>query len=502
MKVTISNYRGIRADRPISLELRSDIQFIVGRNNTGKSSLLRFFSELKPVLSIGFDPQVNPTTLQANIQPYFWDAIANRDSIDAPMTVLIETDLAKWKLKITPHGSHHTQIVNVEFRASEYMSPEAVKRAALIFSKTLYFGSVRNTAYSGNNPVHNVVSGTNLISTWATWSTGEDIKHQLATKKLEHEIRDLFGFREFSMKVNDGRNALKVTYDDGTFSLTELGDGLSHFITVLANALISEPSFILIDEPENGLHPQLQTTFVQTLAKKCSRGLLATSHSLALARTVADKVLLCSKNVTTGTQLFSDGAISHSTLTQELTELSYAQALDIQEQNLLLVEGRTDVKTFREILGHFGIEKRFIVLPLAGGSFLNGDVNSYEVELAELKKVGAKSINVIIDSEKESESSPLEASRAAFVSLSQRLGFNIHVTARRSIENYFSEAALRQALRDQSKTALTEFETFSQGKGWAKARNWQIAAAMTRKDLENTDLGQFVLTVLAPKAAF
>ena len=97
------------------------------------------------------------------------------------------------------------------------------------------------------------------------------------------------------MSVSQNRDHLLITTDEGRFKLDELGDGLSHFIVVLGNAMIKRPAWILIDEPEIGLHPKMQELFVRVLASKARHGLIATSHSVGLARSVADQVLMMTK---------------------------------------------------------------------------------------------------------------------------------------------------------------------------------------------------------------
>ncbi len=46
-KIKISNYRNISRENPIELEIEKGTIFIVGRNNIGKSNILKFFYEFR-----------------------------------------------------------------------------------------------------------------------------------------------------------------------------------------------------------------------------------------------------------------------------------------------------------------------------------------------------------------------------------------------------------------------------------------------------------------------
>lgn len=154
---------------------------------------------------------------------------------------------------------------------------------------------------------------------------------------------------------------------------------------------------------------------------------------------------------------------------------------------VLLVEGPTEVPTIQRWLRLYGIEHEVVLLPLGGSSLINA---SSGAALAEIKRVTER-VSVVIDSEREAEGAPLEASRQAFVDECEKLGFDVHVVQRRALENYFTDAAVKEVKGD-SYRALGEYEQLSPLEpGWGKNENWRIAAEMTRDDLDSTDLGDF-----------
>jgi hypothetical protein len=87
--------------------------------------------------------------------------------------------------------------------------------------------------------------------------------------------------------------------------------------------------------------------------------------------------------------------------------------------------------------------------------------------------------------------SPRGQPRQDFVSVCSNLSPQIkcHVLVRRSIENYFTDAAVN-AVRGAS--ALGHYDRAP--KPW-KVDNWRIAEQMTRADIDTTDLGQFLASI-------
>lgn len=501
MQIELSNYRAIRPEHPLVLDLSSGITFLLGRNNVGKSTVLRFFSELRPLFERKLDPRTS-ADFEIETALTCWDSLAHRQGVNGALVLKVTDGPSAWKYEIRHAGpSQHTNKLHVHYKPMNYANDnDVVNRAHQIFRGVLAFGPLRSTTFSGFMPALGAATGSQFVNTWAEWSAGPDIQKRAATRQLEREIQALFNFSDFKLTLNNERNELIADYDDGSFKLSELGEGLSHFIVVLANALIRQPTLILIDEPENGLHPQLQATFVQTLARKATHGLIAASHSMALARHVADTVLYCTKSDSRGFSATAHHSFAPHRLIDELREMSYSQQIEAGEQNLLLVEGRTDIKAYRELLKLYGLEQRFILVSLGGGEFFASDPALIKEELSELSALGAKSISAIIDSERPSASAPLERRRQTFADVACGLGFDVHVLERRALENYFTAAAIQTEF-GQNCQELAPYEKRGAGASWPKSGNWRVVARQSLADFSGTDLGKFVQDKLVPKAS-
>ncbi|MCT8139278.1 ABC transporter ATP-binding protein [Anaerobacillus sp. CMMVII] len=80
--------------------------------------------------------------------------------------------------------------------------------------------------------------------------------------------------------------------------ISKLSKGMRQRL-LLAQALVSKPKLILLDEPTNGLDPQWVKTFIEILLdlKKNGQGILFSTHNLAVAEEVADQVIFLKNGI-------------------------------------------------------------------------------------------------------------------------------------------------------------------------------------------------------------
>jgi energy-coupling factor transporter ATP-binding protein EcfA2 len=367
------------------------------------------------------------------------------------------------------------------------------------FSNTFYIPPLRSLSAQLTGQHRDIILGQQFIQQWDNWANGNSIRQRTQIETLKGELRELFQFSRFDIHPSVGNDSLLITTDDGTFRLEELGDGIAHFILVLGNVLMKQPNLILIDEPENGLHPRMQEMFIRTLASKSRFGLLAASHAVGLARSVGDHIFSLTRDSVNGPRLSPFGEHHPLTISQSLTELGYSQFAEIGGNNLLLVEGRTDVKAFREILRKYGIEHHFIIWSLGGAEFIGlQDKSRFMDELNELPRLNPKSISVIFDSERTSAAVPFDPRFQTFYEACKKLGFHIFPTEVHSTENYLKQPAI-DALLGTGFRALQPFEKFgSVGQKWDKNKNWLLFREMKKDDFKATELDKFITATLIP----
>lgn len=505
MKIKICNYRNIPFESPIEFELKEGITFILGPNNVGKSNLLKFFYEFRAIFSHGFHGNIEQTQFNVNLANKY-DQIISRNSKNHGEIIIeiIGQNNHKVTYTIWPSNAEnlHSLSVNVTAKLSDVQASTDESRKLMgevfeVFSKVFLAGVFRTPEMIAAGNSYDLEIGSSFINNWSEWADTGQIQKMNKIKLLKDELRQLFGYTVFEIRTTKEKNNLIITNDDGEFLLTELGAGIGQFILLLAKALFINPSFILIDEPENSLHPKMQEAFVRALASKTKNGLLATSHSVGLARSVADNIYML-------TQYQGNPFLNYygqhytPTIAQSINEMSYSQYVEIGGNNILLVEGRTDIKVFREILRKYGIENSFIILSLGGGEFMLKDRKKIVEELNEIKRLSPKSISVIFDSEKDSESHSLNEKQQNFKEVCESLGFNVFATDRHSTENYLTQDAIKKILGSQY-DALDKYENFnSRTNKWPKEKNWLVVIEMKKEDFVGTELDSFIRSKLVP----
>lgn len=499
IKVQIKNYRSIPLDAPITITLKEGIQFIVGVNNVGKSNLLRFFSEVRQCF-------YQPHTLTNDGESYQelkipFDSMVNQNHQEHSIEFSIECKGIQEKLEINPRGDYKhsrnlyltSSYATLDFRKKS----ERVDRVldmVLVLTKIMYIGATRVSISDAEGKSYDGSVGKRFFREWNSWATGNEKIKMRKISDLVEELKELFGFKVFSISVNSDNSEMIITNDEGAFALNELGTGMSQFIVTLGNALFLNPSFIFIDEPEINLHPKMQEMFVRSLAAKAKYGLIATSHSIGLARSVADDILSLTKE-SGKPKLVPFGRHFHTTIGQSISEMGFSQYTELGANHILLVEGVTDIKCFREILRKWNLDQHFVVMSLGGGDFITDKADIAD-ELKELSRFNAKSISVVFDSERTSRNAVLSDKLAGFKKTCELLNFDVFPTEVHSTENYITQKAIDTVLGKGYKQ-LGPFENFNTvQKKWSKDKNWLMFREMTKEDFNNTELKSFIENVL------
>lgn len=497
LSLTLKNYRPFALDAPMVLDLSEGITFLLGVNNVGKSALLRSFFELRSVMNPGHLESGIGRDAQYNVDlPKPFRHLVHRETPDQPIFVEVVSGGDGWRIEIRPQGGNsENSLCSVKMQPIGQATSQVVELVDAYFGRSMYVGPFRTSAAQVSAALYDVNVGNQFVQTWDAWANSERIDSSEQVRLLVSELRQLFGFSEFAVSVSQQKDQLYITTEDGRFSLSELGDGIAHYIIVLGNAMTRRPGMIFIDEPETGLHPRMQETFVRALATKSKFGLAATSHSIALARSVADVVLTVTRDSRGRRRCVPYGEHRSETLIQSVSELSYSQYAELGGNHLLLVEGRTDIKSFREILRKFDLDQHFIIWSLNGSDWLKSPREKIIDELAELKRLHPISTSVVFDSERTSEQAILDPALRQFHETCIDLGFEVFPTDRHSTENYITQAALDHVL--SGFTALEPFEAFGAAKRkWDKNKNWLLFRCMTKQDFDGTGLGRFVSETL------
>ena len=523
VEVTVSNYRCF-SDTPVRFSLKKGLQAFVGVNNSGKSSLLRLFYELRQVF-VGMSSQQAVVNCLSGDQTYglmplvkdpseiFFDrnerdivvgfemSLPAIDDVPAPsrFEIVLPRATTRWSGRIYVDGSPvvmsglgwiNTTSGFVAARAPQNKAVFGVSPVAELgkmLTRMLYLGPFRNTVnVGGSGDYYDIQIGQPFITSWKTLKTGYQKRQSEATYKLTDDIRRIFGFESLDINASDDGANLQLMIDGKSYKQSEIGSGLIQFILVLVNAAIKNPSYILIDEPELNLHPSLQVDFLTTLASYAEHGVLFATHNLGLARAVSDRVYSVRKVGRDGREVRDFAGTKD--LAAFLGELGFNANQDLGFETVLLVEGPKDVTCVQQLLRHYCKEHQVVLLHLGGSSTINAGCAA---QLDEITRISPK-VHALIDSERTQAGEALAADRQSFADACSKLNIRCHILERRAIENYLPEHAIR-AVKSDKYRQLGHYELLKNlDPAWGKEENWRIARLMTKDDLKDTDLGKFL----------
>jgi ABC-type cobalamin/Fe3+-siderophores transport system ATPase subunit len=357
-----------------------------------------------------------------------------------------------------------------------------------MLSDTIYLGAFRNLINLGSTtPYYDIAVGAGFVAEWSGMKRGSQFVSRSAID-VERALARLFGYER--VEINEGGRSFHVTIDYERHPIEALGGGFSQFFIVLATAAKRRPAILLVDEPELNLHPRLQLEFIAALQSFASSAVLFATHSVGLARVTADDVYVVHRETEGHSRVHTWD--DHPDAAELLGELSFSAYRELGYDSVLLVEGTTDLRALLPFMRDLRRNEKYVMVPLGGGSMIRA---GREPELAELQRL-ADNVVVLIDSERPADGEPLEQSRQAFVDSCHKLGIRSCVLERRALENYFSETAIRRAMRSDKYRALEPFERLEDAPhGWAKADGWKITTEMNVSELDGTDLGAFLGTL-------
>ncbi len=505
--ITLKNYRCFDDQQPAKFTIGTGFTSFVGPNNSGKSSILKVFFELKHFFATSFQFSHSPIQMPEHLGNAQIQAVRDQDEIltnlnDRPMTMEIEFvdfperfgngdklvlnkvlykkyrndsrfevsfGTKKKMLSFNPQFPYVMDAYDLISSSEGRFNYSLLKEGLEKLSNNMFIGSFRNAISEAQGQYFGINIGTAFVSTWSAWKTGDNKRQNDFIQSVTEDIRRIFRFKKLEIGTSDDRKSLKIFINNKSYNIMELGGGLAQFIIVLGNVAISNPSFIFIDEPELGLHPSLQLDFLTSLASYTKEGIVFATHSIGLARSSSERIYTVRQ---IEEKSFVKPFEQIGNLVEFLGEMSFSAYQEIGFKKILLVEGITEIKTFQQFLRLFHKDHDVVFIPLGGSQFKNWKI---EFELGELKRISDQ-IAVIIDSEKQSIDEPLKPEIQQFLDICKKLDFKILVTDLRATENYFTQTSIRAEKNSDKYSSLKPYEKFEESKhGWAKEDNWRIA---------------------------
>lgn len=427
--IHIQNFKGLRN---ISIENLGNINAIVGKNNSGKSSILHAIDMASLALEI-------------NSWNAFEPKLAIRDLFN---------DAGDFSINITYQDNSEIQIkTNDAYRPIKDSNVlENQKFNSILIWPDVAAGMKNRQRPTPRRIIEQVenrnfgeVDSLEILSAIKYYAErGERGLEYDDYKELIDEVK--FYFPDITEVESDRTEDLEpsLTYEEYGRRLDILysGSGLKHFLDVLVKTTISGADVVLIDEPEMGLHPDLQRRFISYLHKleeeKDVQIFLAT-HSQVLLN-YADTLNYYRVRNSSGDRNIS--SVPDDAIHTILRDLGLRPSDVFNQDMCLMVEGASEIVFFEHIIRNL-YEKEFEKVGIGilqyGGLAADGIISG-SIDVSNI--VSAQEYTFWIRDRDNSPNEIPATSSTKFQNALEAESLDCYIWNKREIEYYYPESVL------------------------------------------------------------
>ncbi|MBB4081109.1 putative ATP-dependent endonuclease of OLD family [Lewinella aquimaris] len=196
---------------------------------------------------------------------------------------------------------------------------------------------------------------------------------RIAFERIQSSFVDIVNDTDFDIShIGGGQVALYFKNSSGGwYDADESGIGLRDLLFIVTNCYLTKNDVILIEEPENHIHPAWQRKLLHFLKFKVKPQVIYTTHSSTLLDTSFVDTIFMTKQINGCIHItkVNDKAIA-------LHDLGYLTSDNLLSEVVVLVEGKTDVPVIEEFINTAGIDNSDQIKVISFGH-INGlsDVN-------------------------------------------------------------------------------------------------------------------------------
>lgn len=545
-RLGIKNFRSFDDDG-IYLENLSKINLFIGKNNSGKSNIVKLFQILWSLGNHNNNFLNFPDTLEnqhnrnnKNASFFFryeheelgfpktyrvtYEISGSKGGYDRSISDILKNPITlsqtfkdntfELKKEIVEKYHHeddlirsiliHKNISEVGYTLWEAMEQHYKlsnkKFLENVLAKVVYIPDFRLVQEGSNIVSYNSkINGANIISQLFQMQNpnlGEE-ENKKKLNIIEETLKELLGVNELSLQIPHTKDKIFVVINGKRLALENLGTGISEIVLLCCALLVHENCLVCIEEPEIHLHPELQRKFFQFLFKTKNQYLITTHSNIFLDNSHEDVSIYHVKH--DGEKSIIKYCENESNAFEVIEDLGYKASDLLQANGIIWVEGpsdRTYINKWINLLDSNLKEGIHYTIMFYGGKLLshltlsNNDL-FFEQEFIQLLRINRNAF-VIMDRDGIADKINKTKTR-----ICEEIGNeNFWVTKGREIENYLSMGIINKWCTSKKMTLISS-EIKDENKfdeiivEYAKSKSSyskQIADFFSIEDINKSDL--------------
>lgn len=494
-EVGFTKYKSFRSDSPITIPMDNYVTLIIGRNNSGKSSLI----DIVETISNPFDANKDIEGLrfgfeldEAHINRGFDSINYNRDYyyVIRLIAKILDVEPEKHRFTLTDdefiyddkhfaiNRRHKSNWANVADSYTNELGDITVRRV----------NADRNISAEKEQAIESLGSdgagATNLVRRFINLDRYDE---QIVEDKILHELNAIMApdasfsrIRVQQILDNNNNEQWEIFLEENgnRYALSKSGSGLKTILLILINLYLIPKTHnyryknivYAFEEIENNLHPALQRRvfdYLYQYAKDNNARLFITSHSNVAINAFYGKENCAVLHVTKDNQgvskvQFIESGKDRSSILDDLD----VKASDLLQSNgIIWVEGPSDriyILKWLQVFTEFDCEEgRDFQFMYYGGRLLSHYTADRDYEDSELIKILTvnRHAAIVIDSDKKYSNSPINDTKKRVKKEFDSQKLFCWITKGKEIENYLSSDAINK-VHNSNLSQIERFELF------------------------------------------